>query len=109
MRNIWMTGLCLAFAMPAWSQERSTLTSSEGEVFVVTCNDDGFVLTYAPLGNAIYLGNSCDVESDEIGSGTWCASNGGMLVDVGQVPIGFPRQAPYCPGEGYRETACPCE
>jgi hypothetical protein len=100
--------LFCALAAPALADQHSTLTSSEGEVFRVTCNDDGYVLTYAPQGNAIYLGRSCDVYSPELGNGRWCAANGGMLVEIGQVPIGFPRQAPYCPGEGYREENCAC-
>jgi hypothetical protein len=111
-RNMRLASLAvLLTTLPILSaaQEPNTLTSSEGEVFVVNCNDDGYVLTYAPQGDAIYLGRSCDVYSPELGKGQWCASNGGMLVDIGQVPIGFPRQAPYCPGEGYRVDACPCE
>ena len=98
----------LPFPITGFADQPRVYLSEAGDSFVMTCTGDGYTLSLIPQGEKIYLGKSCDAMSTRFGGGTWCMSNGGLGVTVGNLDLIFPRQEPYCPGEGYSPFICGC-
>jgi hypothetical protein len=100
------------------------LISSEGHQYATTCNKSGFTLkskypvsrfTGSGAGTdvvtkqeVILLGRSCDALNDNLGTGTWCAANGGVSLSFDGHDIGFPRQEITCDKNPDLGSACGC-
>lgn len=69
----------------------SRLKDSEKNIYVVMYNKDGAVLKNVK-GQSIYVGNSCDTFSKQLGGGKWGYANGGMIITLGESVISFPNQ-----------------
>ncbi len=84
--------------------------STDGTLFSFEENEHGAVLTSieplnGPLivdeteaipidvGDALYLGRSCDAFSLEFGDGSWSWTNGGFIIDFPGLRVAFPGQA----------------
>jgi hypothetical protein len=67
------------------------VTSSDGEVYYVTYNKYGAVIT-SWNGVMLYAGKNCDTYSTLHGKGTWGFANGGFNLDFEKKKFGFPRQ-----------------
>jgi len=76
------------------SNQRKTITSSNGITFQVKYNEHGAVLnsTNNSENLTLYLGRSCDAYSKRFGEGSWSWANGGTVVDFSSKNFGFPRQ-----------------
>lgn len=101
------TVLLLGTCQQLGAQER-TYRSDAGDQFLMSCNNNGYVLTPAPQGEKIFMGKDCDVYSSQFGGGSWCVANFGFGVTVGPQQIVFTGQEPYCPGAGYSPFFCSC-
>lgn len=65
----------------------------DGVTYALAVNESGAVLTSAD-GRTIYLGRSCDVQSDQFGRGRWEWSNAGFAIRFNGQDITFPRMDP---------------
>lgn len=81
--------------------EARAYRSSNGQVFDLSCNANGFVMVARGSGERMFFGVRGDAMSPGIGSGSWCAANGGFGATIGSRSVFFPRQEPFCPGAGY--------
>jgi len=90
-------------------------TSSNGDKYIMTCNEDGYILSprhstkkLTSVDAAINLKSSCVAHSKDLGSGSWCWANGGFLIEFINSKIGFPRQELYCKDYDRLSEQCGC-
>lgn len=76
--------------MSEQSTRKLHLLDSDNNEYEVIINSSGAVLESE--NSVIYMGNSCDAESPEFGTGTWGWANGGILIQFINRSVGFPRQ-----------------
>lgn len=97
-------------ASAAFGQDTRVALSSDGWIFDVTQNANGFVFRtqqdmarYTEAGAnsqwaitpvTIFVGKSCDTFSPELGEGRWEWANGGFIITAGGRRFAFPRQEP---------------
>lgn len=100
MRSTAFLFLLLLFAPLAGATmlqaDKKTLTSADGQRFVVERNAHGAVMT--SVAHTVYLGKDCDAYSRRHGRGQWSWANGGVLVTFAGTRIGFPGQEVDVPG-----------
>ena len=108
------TGCCGVLIGSAASAEEFVQTHNEA-----LCNENGYVLEpnnqmqdkqleNKLLSSNLYLGVSCDSYHRQLGSGSWCWANGGVLVEFSGEVLGLARyELPACPQHS-DELACSC-
>ena len=69
----------------------SKLKDSDGYIYIVTYNENGAILKNV-MGQSIYVGNSCDAFSKQLGGGEWGHANSGMMITLGDKVVSFPNQ-----------------
>ena len=110
MTRVAVLGLAVA-VFAAWAApgaEARPLRSSDGTVFDIACNANGFVLTSRRTAERIFFGASGDTMSPGRGTGDWCMANAGLSARVGNRFFAFPRQEPHCPGQGHVDYGPSC-
>ncbi|WP_298559932.1 hypothetical protein [uncultured Aliiroseovarius sp.] len=113
MRFPLVAALALCISIFA-SGEASSYTSGSGHDYDMTCNQNGYVLhstspvsrwVFGEVGSntytvrqteVIYLGRSCDAQTEIMGAGEWCWANGGFVVEFDGGRLTFPRQELLC-------------
>lgn len=114
----------LAAGVVATPIQAQDAISSDGHLYARSCNASGVVLTslypvarYADTSadatasvgtEKLYLGVSCDAFTQTFGTGSWCAANGGYVVEFDAYRIGFLRQDPACPAMPDLAAKCGC-
>lgn len=103
------------------------ITSSSGHEYIVTCNENGYVIkSKYPvsrfLGDIAYTKPSSTYEAVSLdeecrayvnslgagGSGKWCWANGGVSLEFPKLNIGFPRQELRCKSYDLSIHKCRC-
>jgi len=97
---------------------------SDGHIYDLRCNKDGYVLTSRyPIvriigvgagsqqvagRETVFLGRSCDAGHKLFGQGSWCWANGGFVVRFAGHSFGFPRQELTCQPDPESNLNCRC-
>lgn len=126
MRKSFVALALLAAPIPALAE---SLYDGQNE-YLVSCSAEGYELVtkfpvtrllFGEIGadgfevvqkrESIELAPDCSATHSLMGAGTWCAANGGVLIEFQDLSLGFPRQALFCPaGETspVEGAACGC-
>lgn len=92
LAEIGLATLGFALSATTTTAAATDMSTATGQRYRVSLNDHGAVLH--GTGGPVYLGRDCDAWSKRDGKGRWQWANGGVVVELGDARLAFPRQDP---------------